>query len=86
MSIAIHRTEGPALEGVEFGAVYRIRAPRSGEPWNLYKVDGDCGVDSIEPLDAYLAHTNPEISILPIVDEAGDSESCALLYRFSWPY
>lgn len=51
MSTAIYRTEDPALETVEFGAVYRIRAPRTGEPWTLYKVADDCGVDSIDPLD-----------------------------------
>ena len=47
----IYRTEDPALETIEFGAVYRIRAPRTGEAWSLYKVADDCGVDSIEPLD-----------------------------------
>lgn len=51
MHAAIYRTEDPDLETVEFGAVYRIRAPRTGEPWNLYKIADDCGVDSIEPLD-----------------------------------
>lgn len=51
MSDTIYRTEDPALETIEFGAVYRIRAPRTGEPWNLYKVADDCGVSSIEPLD-----------------------------------
>ena len=51
MTTAIYRTEDPALETVEFGAVYRIRAPHTGEPWNLYKVSDDCGVDSIGPLD-----------------------------------
>ena len=51
MSATIYRTEDPALETVEFGAVYRIRAPRTGEPWNLHKVSDDCGVSSIEPLD-----------------------------------
>ena len=51
MSTAIYRTEDPALETVEFGAVYRIRAPRTGEPWTLYKVSDDCGVGSIGPLD-----------------------------------
>lgn len=40
-----------ALETIEYGAVYRIRAPRTGEPWTLYKVSDDCGVSSIEPLD-----------------------------------
>ena len=51
MSTTIYLTEDPALETVEFGAVYRIRAPRTGEPWNLYRVSDDCGVSSIEPLD-----------------------------------
>lgn len=51
MGTTIHRAEDPALETIEFGAVYRIRAPRTGEPWNLYKVSDDCGVNSIEPLD-----------------------------------
>ena len=51
MSTTIYRTEDPTLETVEFGAVYRIRAPRTGEPWNLYKVSDDCGVSSIEPVD-----------------------------------
>ena len=51
MSTTIYRTEDPTLETVEFGAVYRIRAPRTGEPWNLYKVSDDCGVSSVEPVD-----------------------------------
>lgn len=51
MSDTVYRTEDPALATIEFGAVYRIRAPRTGEPWNLYKVADDCGVSSIEPLD-----------------------------------
>lgn len=51
MNAAIYHTEDPALETIEFGAVYRIRAPRTGEPWNLYKVSDDGGVDSIEPLE-----------------------------------
>lgn len=51
MSITIYRAEDPTLETVEFGAVYRIRAPRTGESWNLYKVTDDCGVSSVEPLD-----------------------------------
>lgn len=50
MSTTIYRTEDPALETVEFGAVYRIRAPHTGEPWALYKVADDCGVDAIESL------------------------------------
>lgn len=51
MSITIYRTDDPTLETIEFGAVYRIRAPRTGDPWALYKISDDCGVDSIEPLD-----------------------------------
>lgn len=47
MSTTIYRTEDPALETVEHGAVYRIRAPRTGEPRNLYKTANDCGVSSI---------------------------------------
>lgn len=52
MNTAIYRTEDPTLETVEFGAIYRIRAPRTGEPWTLYKVSSDdCGADSVDPLD-----------------------------------
>ena len=51
MSTTIYRTEDPTLETVEFGAVYRIRAPHTGEPWTLYEVSDDCGVGFIEPLD-----------------------------------
>lgn len=51
MGTTIYRNEDPALETVEFGAVYRIRAPRTGTHWNLYKVPDDSGVDSIESLD-----------------------------------
>lgn len=52
MSSAIYRTEDPTLETVEFGAIYRIRAPRTGEPWTLYRVSSDdCGADSVDPLD-----------------------------------
>lgn len=51
MGTTIYRTEDPALEAAEFGVVYRIRAPRTGEPWSLYKTSDDCGVDSIEPLE-----------------------------------
>lgn len=50
MSTTIYRTEDPTLESAAFGAVYRIRAPRTGEPWSLYKVSDDCGVDSVDPL------------------------------------
>lgn len=51
MSTTIYRTEDATLETIKFGAVYRIRAPRTGKPWNLYKIADDCGVSSIEPLD-----------------------------------
>lgn len=51
MNTPIHRTEDPALETVEVGAIYHVHAPRTGDPWTLYKVDDDCGVDSIELLD-----------------------------------
>lgn len=50
MTTAIYRTEDPTLESVEFGAVYRIRAPRTGDPWTLYRTTDDCGVDSVDPL------------------------------------
>ena len=51
MGTTIYRTEDPTLETVEFGAVYRVRAPRTGEPWTLYTTGDDCDVSSIEPLD-----------------------------------
>lgn len=51
MSGAIYRTEDPALETIEFGTVYSIHAPRTGDPWVLYKIADDGGVSSIEPLD-----------------------------------
>ena len=52
MSTTIHRTDDPTLETVEFGAIYRVHAPRTGEPWTLYRVSSDdCGADSIDPLD-----------------------------------
>lgn len=50
MSTTIYRDDDPSLETVEYGAVYRIRAPRTGEPWKLYSVSATCGVSSIEPL------------------------------------
>nr|DAV84607.1 MAG TPA: hypothetical protein [Caudoviricetes sp.] len=51
MTTTIHRTEDPALETVEFGALYRVHAPRTGEPWTLYMTGDDCGVDAVGPLD-----------------------------------
>jgi hypothetical protein len=114
MSNTIHRTEDPALETVEFGAIYRVHAPRTGNPWTIYTTGDDCGVDSVEPLevpdgwddvyeyamadediwpriahlamDAYLAHANLEIAVVPLDDEEMDTESCALLHRFAWSY
>lgn len=114
MGTTIYRTEDPTLETIELGAVYRIRAPRTGEPWNLYKTGDDCGVSSIEPIDvpdgwddsyeytmgdhriwnrlarlamdAYLAHAILEVALVPVDDEETTADSCALLYRFVWPY
>lgn len=37
-------------------------------------------------MDAYLAHAILEVAIVPLDDEEMDTESCALLYRFTWPY
>lgn len=51
MRMAIHRVEDPGLNTVEFGAVYSIHAPYTGEPWVLYRIGDDCGVVSIEPLE-----------------------------------
>lgn len=51
MSTTTHRTEDPALETAELGAVYSIHAPHAGDPWVLYKIADDCGVDTPEPLD-----------------------------------
>lgn len=47
----IHRGEDPTLETIEFGTIYRVHAPRTGDPWTLYTTGDDCGVDSIEPLE-----------------------------------
>lgn len=51
MNTTIHRTDDPTLETVEFGAIYRVHAPRTGDPWTLYTTGDDCNVSSIEPLD-----------------------------------
>lgn len=51
MNTTIHRTEDPALETVELGVIYRVHAPRTGNPWTLYPTGDDCNVDSIEPLE-----------------------------------
>jgi hypothetical protein len=51
MRLAIHRIEDPDLKTIEFGAVYSIHAPSTGEPWVLYKIADECGIDFLEPLD-----------------------------------
>jgi hypothetical protein len=51
MNSTIHRTEDLALETVELGVIYRVHAPRTGDPWTLYPTGDECGVESIEPLD-----------------------------------
>lgn len=51
MNTTIYRIEDPTLETVELGAVYRIHAPHTGEPWVLHRISDDYGVSSIEPLD-----------------------------------
>lgn len=51
MTTAVYRSEDPTLATVEFGAIYRIHAPRTGDPWTLYKVSDDCGVVSIDPME-----------------------------------
>ena len=51
MSTNIHRTEDPTLETIELGVIYRVHAPRTGDPWTLYPTGDDCNVDSIEPLE-----------------------------------
>ena len=45
---AIYRAEDPTLESTEFGAVYHVSAPRTGEPWVLYNTSDDCGVSFVE--------------------------------------
>ena len=70
MSEHIYRDADPALDTVELGVVYRIRAPRTGESWVLYSVSDDCGVDSIEPL------------VVP--DGWDDAYEYALLYPRVW--
>ena len=114
MNTIIHHTEDPNLKTIELGAVYRVHAPRTGDPWTLYATGDDCGVNSIEPLnvpdgwddayeyamgdhriwnrvarlamDAFLANANLEVAIVPVDDEEAGVDSCAMLYRFSWPY
>ena len=49
--LAIHRIEDPDLKTIELGAVYSIHAPSTGNPWALYKIADECGIDFLEPLD-----------------------------------
>lgn len=114
MSATIYRTEDPAFETVEYGAVYHVHAPGTGEPRALYKIADSCGVDSIEPLDvpdgwddayeyamgdhriwnrvvrlardAFLANADLEVALVPVDDEETTADSCALLYRLTWPH
>lgn len=51
MSSTIYRNADPTLETAEFGIIYRVHAPRTGEPWALYTTGDDCGVDSIDSLE-----------------------------------
>ena len=37
-------------------------------------------------MDADLAHADLVIALVPVVDKGTDAGSCALLYRFVWPY
>lgn len=71
MTDHIYRTEDPALETAEFGAVYWVRAPRTGDLWVLYKDADDCGVDSIEPLE--------------VPDGWDDSYEYAMADTYVWP-
>lgn len=114
MGTTIYLDLDPTLKSIEFGAVYQIHAPRTGEPWALHKTADNCGVNSIEPLevpdgwddayeywmgdmgvrsriirvahDAYLFHAILEVALVPVYDEGARADSCALLYRFTWPY
>lgn len=36
--------------------------------------------------DANLANADLVIALVPVVDKGTDADSCALLYRFVWPY
>jgi hypothetical protein len=71
MSNTIHRTDDPTLETVEFGAIYRVHAPRTGDPWTLYTTGDDCGVDLVEPLE--------------VPDGWDDSYKYPVGYKHVWP-
>ena len=47
----IYRAADPTLESTVFGAVYHVTAPRTGDPWVLYKSSDDCGVSFVESLE-----------------------------------
>lgn len=72
MSTTIHRTDDPALETIEFNAIYRVHAPRTGDPWTLYATGDDCGVNSVEPLD--------------VPDGWDDSYEYAMADTYIWPH
>ena len=71
MPTTIHRTEDPTLETIEFGVIYRVHAPRTGDPWTLYTTGDDCGVDSVEPLE--------------VPDGWDDSYEYPMGYKRIWP-
>ena len=49
--------------------------------------DGDVWARIVQEVhDADLVGANLEIAVVPILDEGVDTESRALLIRFSWPY
>lgn len=51
MSTTIYRAEDPTLKTIEYGTVYYVRVPGTGEPWTLHKIADECGADSVEPLE-----------------------------------
>ena len=71
MGNAIFRADDPALETVEFGVIYRVHVPRTGDPWSLYETGDDCNVESIEPLE--------------VPDGWDDSYEYAMAYTYIWP-
>lgn len=71
MSTTVYRTEDPTLETVEFGVVYQVHVPRTGEHWAIVKIANDCGVDSVEPLE--------------VPDGWDDSYEYAMADTYIWP-
>lgn len=51
MDITNYSIGDPAIEDIKFGYSYHVRVPSTGELWAIVKIDNDCGVDSIEPLE-----------------------------------